>query len=113
MIVGFVAEHRDEFGVEPICTMWQVAPSTNYAVKRRELAPSARAVRDIVMMQVLMVLWVVNRKVYGAPSRGRREGDPFGGPVTMRLGVGGLWSAVGRTRLGCCRRGRSGGRLVF
>ena len=30
----------------------------------------------------------------------RTEGDPFGGPVAMRLGVGGSWSTVGRTRLG-------------
>jgi len=29
-----------------------------------------------------------------------REGDPFGGPVAMRLGVGGSWSSVERTRLG-------------
>ena len=26
------------------------------------------------------------------------EGDPFGGPVAVRLGVGGWWSTVGRTR---------------
>jgi len=28
------------------------------------------------------------------------EGDPFGGPVVMRLGVDGSWSTVERTRLG-------------
>jgi putative transposase len=28
------------------------------------------------------------------------EGDPFGGPVAMRLSVGGSRSTVGRTRLG-------------
>ena len=28
------------------------------------------------------------------------EGDPFGGPVAMRLGVGGSGSSVGRTRWG-------------
>jgi hypothetical protein len=28
------------------------------------------------------------------------EGDPFGGPVAMRLGVGGSWSTVERTPLG-------------
>ena len=28
------------------------------------------------------------------------EGDPFGGPVAMRLGVGGSWSTVERTRMG-------------
>jgi putative transposase len=43
-----------------------VAPSTYYAAKHREVAPSARAVRDAVIMQVLMGLWVANRKVYGA-----------------------------------------------
>jgi hypothetical protein len=69
VIVAFLDEHRDEFGVEPICTTLQVAPSTYYAAKRRELAPSARAVRDAVMMQALMVLWVANRKVYGAHKR--------------------------------------------
>ena len=56
MIVGFIDEHRDEFGVEPICRVLQVAPSTYYAAKKRVLAQSARAVRDAVMMQVLMVL---------------------------------------------------------
>jgi len=49
-VVGFVDEHRDEFGVEPICRALQVAPSTYYAAKRREVAPSARAMRDAVMM---------------------------------------------------------------
>ena len=70
MIVAFIDEHRDHetggvrWGVEPICTALQVAPSTYYAARRR--APSVRAVRDQVMMQVLMALWIANRKVYGA-----------------------------------------------
>ena len=68
MIVAFVDEHRDEFGVEPICTTLQVAPSTYYAAKKRVLAPSARAVRDAAMMQVLMVLWVANRAQQAAPT---------------------------------------------
>jgi len=63
VIVDFIDEHRDEFGVEPICNVLQFAPSTYRAAKRRELSPSARAVRDAAMMQVLMVLWVANRKV--------------------------------------------------
>jgi putative transposase len=66
VIVGFIDEHRNEFGVEPICRVLQVAPSTYYAATRRELAPSARAVRYVVMMRVLTVLWIANRKVYGA-----------------------------------------------
>jgi putative transposase len=88
VIVGFIDEHRDEFGVEPICTTLQVAPSTYYAAKRRELAPSARAVRDALMMQVLMVLWVANRKVYGAHKlwkAARRAGHDVGRDQVARL----------------------------
>jgi putative transposase len=88
VIIGFVDEHRDEFGVEPICTTLQVAPSTYYAAKRRELAPSARAVRDVAMMQVLMVLWVANRKVYGAHKlwkAARRAGHDIGRDQVARL----------------------------
>jgi putative transposase len=83
VIVGFVDDHRDELGVEPICRALQIAPSTYYAAKRRELAPSARAVRDAVMMQMLMVLWVANRKVYGPTSSGR----PPAAPVTTSVGT--------------------------
>ena len=88
MIVAFVDEHRDEFGVEPICTTLQVAPSTYYAAKKRELSPSARAVRDAAMRQVLMVLWVANRKVYGAHKlwkAARRAGHDIGRDQVARL----------------------------
>jgi putative transposase len=88
VIVGFIDEHRDEFGVEPICTTLQVAPSTYYAAKRRQLAPSARAVRDVAMMQILMVLWVANRKVYGAHKlwkAARRAGHDIGRDQVARL----------------------------
>ncbi len=88
MIVAFIDEHRDEFGVEPICKVLQVAPSTYRAAKRREVAPSARALRDAVMMQVLMVLWVTNRKVYGAHKlwkAARRAGHDVGRDQVARL----------------------------
>jgi putative transposase len=88
VIVAFVDENRDELGVEPICRALQVAPSTYYAAKRRQVAPSARAVRDAVMMQVLMVLWVANRKVYGAHKlwkAARRAGHDVGRDQVARL----------------------------
>jgi len=88
VIVAFVDEHRREFGVEPICRVLQMAPSTYYAAKKRELAPSARAVRDGLMMQVLMVLWVANRKVYGAHKlwkAARRAGHDIGRDQVARL----------------------------
>jgi len=88
VIVGFVDDNRDELGVEPVCRVLQIAPSTYYAAKRRALAPSARATRDAVMMQVLMVLWVTNRKVYGAHKlwkAARRAGHDIGRDQVARL----------------------------
>jgi putative transposase len=88
VIVEFVDENRDEFGVEFICRHMQVAPSTYYAAKKRQIAPSARAVRDAVMMQVLITLWVANRKVYGADKlwkAARRAGHDIGRDQVARL----------------------------
>jgi len=74
MTVAFIDTHRDEFGVEPICTTLQVAPSTYYAARNRPL--SARALRDAVMIPILVALWTTNRKLYGAQSCGRRPAAP-------------------------------------
>ncbi len=65
-----------------------MAPSTYYAAKRRERQPSARAVRDAAMMQVLMALWVANRKVYGVDKlwkAARRAGHDVGRDQVARL----------------------------
>ncbi len=64
----------------------KIAPSTYYARKSRPL--SARAVRDTVMMQILMVLWVSNRKVYGARKlwiAAQRAGHDIGRDQVARL----------------------------
>ncbi len=86
MIVEFIDVNRDELGVEPICKVLQIAPSSYYAAKQR--AVSARAVRDAVMMQILMVLWVTNRKVYGAHKlwiAARKAGHDIGRDQVARL----------------------------
>jgi putative transposase len=87
-MVDYIDNHRDEFGVEPICRVLEVAPSTYYAARRRQAEPSARALRDAVMMQILMVLWVANRKVYGAHKlwkAARRAGQDIGRDQVARL----------------------------
>src|SRR5205085_6767003 len=86
VIVGFIDDHRDEFSVESICKALRVAPSSYYSFKSR--LPSARSVRDAAMMQVLMVLWVANRKVYGAHKlwkAARRAGHDIGRDQVARL----------------------------
>jgi putative transposase len=84
--VVFIDDHRDVFGVEPICATLQVAPSTYYAAKNR--VPSARALRDGVMMPILLALWVANRKLYGAHKlwkAARRAGHDIGRDQSARL----------------------------
>jgi putative transposase len=81
VIVGYIDEHRDEFGIEPICRVLteagaKIAPSTYHASKSRPM--SARAARDTVLLPLLMALWVTNKKVYGAHKlwkAARRDGQ--------------------------------------
>ena len=86
VIVGFIDENRDELGVEPICRDLQVAPSTYYAAKSRPL--SARAVRDAVMIPILLAIWKANYSVYGAHKlwkAARRAGHDIGRDQVARL----------------------------
>jgi len=63
-MVSFIDQHKEEFGVESICDTLQFAPSTYYAAKSR--LPSARELRDQVLMPIILALWVANYRVYGA-----------------------------------------------
>ena len=85
-MVKFIDDNRDDFGVEPICTTLEVAPSTYYDNKKRPL--SARAIRDAMLMPILLALWIANRKVYGAHKlwkAARRAGHDIGRDQTARL----------------------------
>ncbi|WP_344867122.1 IS3 family transposase [Planomonospora alba] len=62
-VVAFIDAHRHRFGVEPICAVLEVAPSTYYAAKTRP--PSARALRDEELMTEITALWRENFEVYG------------------------------------------------
>jgi putative transposase len=86
VIVGFIDENRDELGVEPICRDLQVAPSTYYAAKSRPL--SARALRDAVMIPILLAIWQANYSVYGARKlwkAAHRAGHDIGRDQVARL----------------------------
>ena len=69
MLVNYIDQHRDRFGVEPICAVLkdagvQIAPSTYYAAKTRP--PSARAVRDAELVLDIGTAHKANLGVYGA-----------------------------------------------
>lgn len=63
-MVDYIDTHKDLYGIEPICSTLQFAPSTYYAAKIRP--PSARALRDGVLAPQLHKLWTDNFRVYGA-----------------------------------------------
>jgi putative transposase len=83
----YVDEHREQFGVEPICQALQVAPSTYYAAKSRP--PSARARRDAALKAEVTRVYAENQDgVYGAYKLWRqlnREGFAVGRDRVARL----------------------------
>jgi len=86
VIVDYIDANREEFGVEPICKVLQVAPSTYYSAKERP--PSPRAVRDAVLLPILPALWQTNYSVYGAHKlwkAARRAGHDIGRDQVARL----------------------------
>jgi putative transposase len=85
-MVAFIDAHRASFGVEPICRVLQVAPSTYYAAKTRP--PSPRAVRDAELRPALVGLWDANYRVYGVRKlwkAARRAGLDLGRDQVARL----------------------------
>jgi transposase InsO family protein len=68
-MVSFIDDHRGVYGVEPICAVVSIAPSTYYEHKAREADPtrvSARAQRDAVLRGEIRRVWQENLEVYGA-----------------------------------------------
>jgi hypothetical protein len=51
-MTAFIDDHRDVYGVEPICAVLPIAPSTDYKQKTRQADPSRlpkRARRDAAL----------------------------------------------------------------
>ena len=77
---SFVDEHRDAFGVEPICRQLQIAPSgyrRHVALRRSPEQRSQRVRRDEALVPEVERVWQANLQVYGADKVWRqlnREG---------------------------------------
>ena len=68
-MVRYIDDHKDRFGVEPICAVLPIAPSTYYEQKAREHDPQrrpARAVRDDALKPEIQRVFDENFRVYGA-----------------------------------------------
>jgi len=67
--VTFLNDHRDAYGVESICSVLPIAPSTYYEQQARQADPDrlpARAKRDRVLSEEILRVWKENFRVYGA-----------------------------------------------
>ena len=65
---AFIDAHRGEYGVEPLCKVMPVAPSTYYEHKAREADRSrspARVRRDGQLGEEIRRVWEENFRVYG------------------------------------------------
>jgi putative transposase len=90
-MVGFLTEHRDQYGVEPICAVLPIAPSTYFRHRAHQVDPtqrSARAQRDDELRVEIQRVWDANQQVYGPRKvwrQLRREGDSVAHCTVRRL----------------------------
>jgi putative transposase len=100
-MIAYIDQHKHRYGVEPICRVLPIAPSTYHAAQRRPA--SARAVRDRQLKAEIVRVHAEHFGVYGARKVWRqlhREGIAVARCTVERLmGELGLRGAVrGKTR---------------
>jgi transposase InsO family protein len=105
-MVRFIDDYRETYGVEPICSVLPIAPSTYYAYKASERDPALRSVRsrrDEELRNEIQRVWDENLKVYGVRKvyrQLRREGFQAARCTVARLMAGmGLRGAVRGRRI--------------
>jgi putative transposase len=90
-MMSFVDEHQETYGVEPICAVLPIAPSTYHEHKARQADPSKRperVQRDELLCDQIYRVWDTNRRVYGVRKVWRqlhREDLPVARCTVARL----------------------------
>ena len=76
-MIAFIDTHRDAYGVEPICKVLPIAPSTYHAHAARRADPDrqpARMRRDAGLRREIRRVWEANFGVYGVRKVWRQLG---------------------------------------
>jgi len=90
-MVRFIDDHRDTHGIESICAVVPIAPSTYFRHKARHADPtrrSARTQRDDALRHAIQRIWDANQQVYGPRKvwrQLRREGHRVARCTVERL----------------------------
>lgn len=95
-MIAFIDDHREVYGVEPICRVLPIAPSTYHAHVARRTDPakaSPRTRQDRVLMESIRQVHAANFGVYGARKVWRQLGRE--GIVVARCTVERLMRAMG------------------
>jgi len=95
-MIAFIDDQREVYGVEPICRMLRIAPSTYHARVARRTDParaSPRARQDLVLMEQIRQVHAANFGVYGARKVWRQLARE--GTVVARCTVERLMRRVG------------------
>jgi putative transposase len=93
---AFIGQHRQAFGVEPICDALQVAPSAYRRHAARQRDPSLlsqRALRDAQLMPKIEQVWNANFQVYGVDKVWKQMNRE--GTATARCTVARLMQRMG------------------
>ena len=90
-MIGFIDDHRTAYGVEPICKVLPIAPSSYYDHATKRANPetrSDRAKRDTALQADIQRVFTENFEVYGARKiwrQMRREGRTVARCTVERL----------------------------
>jgi putative transposase len=90
-VIDFMEDHHDNYGIEPMCRVLRIAPSTWYARKAQKADPgkrSDRAKADDAMSLKIRQVFEDNFGVYGVRKvwhQLRRQGEDVGRDTVARL----------------------------
>jgi putative transposase len=90
-MIAFIDDHREVYGVEPICRVLPIAPSTYHVHAARRVDPAkapARVQRDAELCEKIQRIFEENFGVYGARKvwhQLRREGETLARCTVERL----------------------------
>ena len=88
MAVRFIEAYRARFGVEPLCQVMGMAPSTYYYHRARLGRPGRRRDEDRALLEHILRIWTASRATYGSPrvhAQLAREGIRVGRKRVERL----------------------------
>ena len=136
-MVGFIDDQRGKHGVEPICRVLQIAPSTYYDHLAKRADPArltARARRDAALRSEIQRVFEKNWRVYGVrkvwrqlerfysrPLRGCQadEGDGYSGDYPRQAAqnegtgqIGSMPVGQGKSAVPCARAGHAPGSSI-